>query len=155
MDDPGRDRNVGARAAALPLATHKELDLALEHIKRVRMVVMGMRIDALPARLERLHRLRVWQLTEDACAAKPPPIGNRSPSPGPNAKDDSMASIMTCLECTRTRSLEQGDRRGAAWLGSYFRSRGRLALRPGRHEIRLSRCTRIVLTVCGWGRLSL
>jgi len=64
-----RDERAGARA--VPLAAEEELDLALEHIERVGVVGMDMRVDALEVRVVRdLDRFQVRQLTEDAMLAR-------------------------------------------------------------------------------------
>src|SRR5437660_8219161 len=65
--DVRRDRQERARADAVPLAVLEELDLALEHIERVGVVGVGVRVDALELRpVRELERLDVRQLGEDA-----------------------------------------------------------------------------------------
>src|SRR5437016_8872567 len=53
MLDVRRHRDERAWAGAVPLAVEEELDLAFEHVERVGVVWMGVRIDALEVRVVR------------------------------------------------------------------------------------------------------
>src|SRR6187551_2931625 len=65
--DVRRHREERAGTDAVPLAVLEELDLALEHVERVRVVGMGVRVDALEVRPVRdLECLEVRQLGEDS-----------------------------------------------------------------------------------------
>src|SRR3982751_6455685 len=70
--DVRRHRQERAGADAVPLAVLEELDLALEHIERVGVVRVGVRVDALEVGLEEeLERLDVRQLSENAVPVLP------------------------------------------------------------------------------------
>src|SRR5512135_2707186 len=70
MHDVRRHRDEGPGADAMPFAVLEELDLALEYVKRVGVVGVGVRVDTFEPRLEgELDHLQVWQLAEDATAA--------------------------------------------------------------------------------------
>src|SRR5436190_24054245 len=70
VDDVRRHREERAGADAVPIAGLEELDLAIEHVERVGVVGVGVRVDALESRLEgELDHLEVPQLSEDATAA--------------------------------------------------------------------------------------
>src|SRR5579884_618274 len=60
-------REERAGAGAMPLALDEELDLALEHVERVGVCGVGVRVDALEVGGERqFERLDVRQLRKDA-----------------------------------------------------------------------------------------
>jgi len=70
MLDVRRHRDERAWAGAVPLAVEEELDLAFEHVERVGVVWMGVRIDALEVRVVReLERLEMRQLAENSMPA--------------------------------------------------------------------------------------
>ncbi len=63
----GKER---ARAAATPLAINEKLDLTLEDVERVGVIRVAVRIDTLPAELERgVDNLQIRQLREQPEAA--------------------------------------------------------------------------------------
>src|SRR2546430_1585416 len=65
--DVRRHRQERAGAGTVPLAVLEELELALEHVERVGVVGVGVRVDALEVRpVRELERLDVRQLGEDA-----------------------------------------------------------------------------------------
>ena len=71
--DVGWDRDERAGSGAVPFAVPEELDLALEHVERVGVVGVGVRVDALELRPEReLEHLEMRQLCEDAVAVRRP-----------------------------------------------------------------------------------
>src|SRR5437763_16582488 len=71
--DVRRHREERAGAGAMPLAPLEELDLALEHIERVGVIGVGVRIDALEVRPEReLEHFEVRQLREDTVPIRRP-----------------------------------------------------------------------------------
>src|SRR3954454_2373824 len=71
--DVRRHRQERAGADSVPLAVLEELDLALEHVERVGVVGMGVRVDALEVGLEEeLERLDVRQLGEYAVSVRRP-----------------------------------------------------------------------------------
>src|SRR5689334_4303020 len=66
-------RNERAGTGAVPFPVPEELDLAFEHVERIGVVGVGVRVDALELRPEReLEHLEVWQLREDAVAVRRP-----------------------------------------------------------------------------------
>src|SRR5215472_13778143 len=65
--DVRRHRDERTRAGRMPFAPEVELDVALEHVERVRVVRVGVRVDALEVGREvEVERLDVLQLTEYA-----------------------------------------------------------------------------------------
>src|SRR3954451_17119919 len=65
-------REEGARAYTVPLALLEELDLALEHVERVGVVGVGVRVHALEVGREgAVERLDVRQLRENAVSVLP------------------------------------------------------------------------------------
>jgi hypothetical protein len=59
-----------AWAAAVPGTVEEELDLALEHIERIRVIGVRVRVDALELRLIRkLENLQLRQFGQDAVSA--------------------------------------------------------------------------------------
>src|SRR5438105_2571667 len=71
--DVRRHREERAGAGVMPLAALEELDLALEHVERVGVVRVGVRIDALEVRPEReLEHFEVRQLREDTVPIRRP-----------------------------------------------------------------------------------
>src|SRR5438874_11627440 len=79
--DVRRHRQERARADAVPLAVLEELDLAFEHIERVGVVGVGVRVDALELRpVRELERLDVRQLGE--AAAVPDALALARPAEG-------------------------------------------------------------------------
>src|SRR5581483_3589835 len=68
--DVRRHREERAGAGTVPLAVLEKLDFALEHVERVRVVGMGVRVDTLEVRaVGELEGLDVRQLREDAMPA--------------------------------------------------------------------------------------
>src|SRR5438445_11770463 len=73
--DVRRHREEGAGTGAVPLVVLEELDLALEHVERVRVVGVRVRTDALEVRpVRELERLDVRQLRQDAVLALADPL---------------------------------------------------------------------------------
>src|SRR6266576_3611572 len=78
--DVRRHGEEGAGATTVPGAVEEELDLALEHVERVRVVGVGVRVDALEVRSEReLDRLQLRQVGQDAMPARPYPLAFARP----------------------------------------------------------------------------
>ena len=75
----GTERNVpGPTRCHSP--SWRELDLALEHVERIGVVGVGVRVDALEVGPEReLERLDVRQLGEDAMPVLPDPLALAGP----------------------------------------------------------------------------
>jgi hypothetical protein len=72
MLDIRGDRDIRAGAGAPPFAPEEELDVAFEDEERVRVVGMGVRVDALEVgREEELDRLDISELPEDAVIPDP------------------------------------------------------------------------------------
>src|SRR6476619_4022325 len=70
--DIRRYRQERAGADAVPLAVLEKLDLALEDVERIRVVGVGVRVDALEVGREgELERLDVRQLGEHAVSVLP------------------------------------------------------------------------------------
>jgi hypothetical protein len=70
--DVRRHREERAGADAVPLAVLEELDLAFEHVERIRVVGVGVRVDALEVRpVGELERFDVRKLSQDAVVADP------------------------------------------------------------------------------------
>src|SRR5262245_8570595 len=73
--DVRRHREERAGPDAVPLAVLEELDLALEHVERVSVVRVGVRVDALEVgRKGELERLDVRELGEDTVPVPPDPL---------------------------------------------------------------------------------
>src|SRR5215813_1253686 len=73
--DVRRHRQEGARADTVPLAVLEELDLALEHVERIGVVGVGVRVDALEGGREgELESLDVRELGKDTVPVPPDPF---------------------------------------------------------------------------------
>jgi hypothetical protein len=69
VGDALRHRDVGARAGADRSALDEELDFSLEHVERVDVIIVAVRLNPLPVSLEaELDRLELGQLGEYAMA---------------------------------------------------------------------------------------
>src|SRR5579862_278027 len=67
-----RDRNERAGPGVVPRVVQEELDLAFEHVERVGVVGVGVRLDAFEfGREGKLERLDLWQLGEHAVLPDP------------------------------------------------------------------------------------
>src|SRR6185312_42625 len=76
--DVRRNRHVRARAGTAPFASAEELDLAVEDVERIRVIGVGVQVDALEVRGEReLDRLDVADLAEDTVLSDPFPLAGR------------------------------------------------------------------------------
>ena len=73
MLDVRRHREERAGHGAMPVAVLEELDLSLEHVERVGVIGVGVRVNAFEVRPEgELEYLEVWQLREDTVSVRRP-----------------------------------------------------------------------------------
>jgi len=71
VHDVGRGRDEGSWAGDARLVPDEELDLPLEDVEAVRVVGVGMRVDALEGRAEgHVDRGQLWEVAEDPVRAR-------------------------------------------------------------------------------------
>src|SRR6476619_8004312 len=100
--DVRRHGEERARAAAVPVAVEEELDLALEHVERVNVVGVGVRVDALEVRPEReLECLQLRQVGQDAVPALADPLAFAGPDEERLLRH--ATGSRRTSRCTRTR----------------------------------------------------